>query len=190
MKEHIKNVVLVHGAFADGSGWDAVANILKKDGYKVSVVQHPRLPTRRTKSIRRRQSTPWTGRWFWWATVMAGPSSPKPAIIQTLRRLSILPHLRSMKVRAVRRSSNGLAASLQGVQAGQQRQLVDRAGPFRGRLRCGHSAGPGGVHGYLAGADLHRRVHPQGHVARLEDQAHLVHGGHLRPVDQSRYRSG
>ena len=41
MKEHIKNVVLVHGAFADGSGWKAVAKILKSDGYKVSVVQHP-----------------------------------------------------------------------------------------------------------------------------------------------------
>jgi len=41
MKEHIKNVVLVHGAFADGSGWEAVASILKNDGYMVSVVQHP-----------------------------------------------------------------------------------------------------------------------------------------------------
>ena len=40
-KASIKNVVLVHGAFADGSGWEAVANILKKDGYNVSVVQHP-----------------------------------------------------------------------------------------------------------------------------------------------------
>ena len=37
----IKNVVLVHGAFADGSGWEAIANILKKDGYNVAVVQHP-----------------------------------------------------------------------------------------------------------------------------------------------------
>jgi pimeloyl-ACP methyl ester carboxylesterase len=37
----IKNVVLVHGAFADGSGWEAVANILKNDGYKVSVAQPP-----------------------------------------------------------------------------------------------------------------------------------------------------
>jgi len=37
----IKNVVLVHGAFADGSGWEAVFNILKKDGYTVAVVQHP-----------------------------------------------------------------------------------------------------------------------------------------------------
>jgi pimeloyl-ACP methyl ester carboxylesterase len=41
MTKQIKNVVLVHGAFADGSGWEAVANILMKDGYKVSVVQHP-----------------------------------------------------------------------------------------------------------------------------------------------------
>src|SRR3984957_11704794 len=41
MKQQIKNVVLVHGAFADGSGWEPVANILKNDGYKVSVVQHP-----------------------------------------------------------------------------------------------------------------------------------------------------
>src|SRR6202022_2141430 len=41
VKEHIKNVVLVHGAFADGSGWEAVANILKNDGYKGSVAQPP-----------------------------------------------------------------------------------------------------------------------------------------------------
>jgi pimeloyl-ACP methyl ester carboxylesterase len=37
----IKNVVLVHGAFADGSGWEAVAKILMKDGYTVSVAQPP-----------------------------------------------------------------------------------------------------------------------------------------------------
>src|ERR1700753_2162902 len=38
---NIKNVVLVHGAFADGSGWMAVAKILENDGYKVSVAQPP-----------------------------------------------------------------------------------------------------------------------------------------------------
>src|SRR3984885_15137742 len=41
MTQQVKNVVLVHGAFADGSGWRAVAKILKADGYRVSVVQHP-----------------------------------------------------------------------------------------------------------------------------------------------------
>lgn len=36
-----KNVVLVHGALADGSGWRAVYDILTKKGYHVSVVQQP-----------------------------------------------------------------------------------------------------------------------------------------------------
>src|SRR4029077_17816782 len=41
VKQPIRNVVLVHGAFADGSGWKRVADILKNDGYKVSVAQPP-----------------------------------------------------------------------------------------------------------------------------------------------------
>jgi len=36
-------VVLVHGGFVDGSGWEDVHKILKKDGYNVSVVQNPTL---------------------------------------------------------------------------------------------------------------------------------------------------
>jgi len=37
----IKNVVLVHGGFVDGSGWRGVYDRLTQDGYRVSVVQHP-----------------------------------------------------------------------------------------------------------------------------------------------------
>ena len=37
----IKSVVLVHGAFADGSGWSLVAALLEHDGYTVFVVQEP-----------------------------------------------------------------------------------------------------------------------------------------------------
>ncbi|KUR74989.1 alpha/beta fold hydrolase [Novosphingobium sp. FSW06-99] len=37
----VRAIVLVHGAFADGSGWQPVAEILRKDGYTVSVVQEP-----------------------------------------------------------------------------------------------------------------------------------------------------
>lgn len=37
----VKNIVLVHGGFVDGSGWVGVYKILKKDGYSVSVVQNP-----------------------------------------------------------------------------------------------------------------------------------------------------
>jgi pimeloyl-ACP methyl ester carboxylesterase len=34
-------IVLVHGGFVDGAGWEGVYNILKKDGYNVSIVQNP-----------------------------------------------------------------------------------------------------------------------------------------------------
>lgn len=37
----VKNVVLVHGAFADGSGWRGVYDILKAKGFDVSIVQNP-----------------------------------------------------------------------------------------------------------------------------------------------------
>ncbi len=37
----ISNVVLVHGGFVDGSGWEGVYKILKKDGYAVGIVQNP-----------------------------------------------------------------------------------------------------------------------------------------------------
>jgi pimeloyl-ACP methyl ester carboxylesterase len=37
----VRNIVLVHGFFADGSGWKGVADILARDGFNVSVVQQP-----------------------------------------------------------------------------------------------------------------------------------------------------
>jgi pimeloyl-ACP methyl ester carboxylesterase len=41
-EEHgVRNIVLVHGAWADGSGWKGVYDILVKDGYSVSIVQEP-----------------------------------------------------------------------------------------------------------------------------------------------------
>ena len=39
--EPIKNIVLVHGAWVDGSGWKAVYDILSKEGFHVTAVQEP-----------------------------------------------------------------------------------------------------------------------------------------------------
>jgi pimeloyl-ACP methyl ester carboxylesterase len=39
--EGVKNVVLVHGGFVDGSGWQGVYDLLKTDGYNVAIVQNP-----------------------------------------------------------------------------------------------------------------------------------------------------
>lgn len=41
MKTSIKNIVLVHGAFADGSGWKALYQVLTQKGYNVTIVQNP-----------------------------------------------------------------------------------------------------------------------------------------------------
>lgn len=40
-QQAVKNIVIVHGAFADGSGWEAVYKILTKKGYHVTIVQNP-----------------------------------------------------------------------------------------------------------------------------------------------------
>ena len=40
-EDPVRNIVLVHGAWADGSGWKGVYDILVKDGYNVSIVQEP-----------------------------------------------------------------------------------------------------------------------------------------------------
>ena len=37
----VKSVVLVHGGFVDGSGWEGVYQRLRKDGYDVTIVQNP-----------------------------------------------------------------------------------------------------------------------------------------------------
>ena len=39
----VRNVVLVHGGFVDGSGWQGVHDALTADGYRVAIVQNPTL---------------------------------------------------------------------------------------------------------------------------------------------------
>ena len=39
----VRNVVLVHGGFVDGSGWQGVYESLSRDGFRVSIVQNPTL---------------------------------------------------------------------------------------------------------------------------------------------------
>ena len=41
MAQSTKNIVLVHGGFVDGSGWEGVYSLLKKDKYNVAIVQNP-----------------------------------------------------------------------------------------------------------------------------------------------------
>ncbi|HZW95728.1 MAG TPA: alpha/beta hydrolase [Candidatus Eremiobacteraceae bacterium] len=50
----MKNIVLVHGGFVDGAGWEGVYQILKKRGYNVSVVQNPTISLQDDVKVTRR----------------------------------------------------------------------------------------------------------------------------------------
>jgi len=50
----MKNIVLVHGGFVDGSGWEGVYSILKKDGYNVSIVQNPTISLKDDVAVTKR----------------------------------------------------------------------------------------------------------------------------------------
>lgn len=60
--DRVNNIVLVHGAFADGSGWQRVYTILKAQGYNVSVVGNPNTSleddVQATKRVLNRQEGP------------------------------------------------------------------------------------------------------------------------------------
>jgi pimeloyl-ACP methyl ester carboxylesterase len=49
-----RNVVLVHGGFVDGSGWEGVYHVLKEDGFNVSIVQNPTLSLTDDDAVTRR----------------------------------------------------------------------------------------------------------------------------------------
>lgn len=53
-KGPLPSVVLVHGSFVDGSGWEGVYRILRRDGYPVSVVQNPTISLADDVAVTRR----------------------------------------------------------------------------------------------------------------------------------------
>ena len=184
-KAAIKNVVLVHGAFADGSGWKAVAEILEKDGYTVSVAQPPETSYADDQKYTKAAidamggSVVLVGHSYGGSIITEAGNDPNVAALVYIAAFALDEGESCASI------EQALPQASKAFQAGHQRQLVDRTGAFCGRLRGGHSIVRVPLHGHSAGADLHRLVHPQGHEARLEEQAHMVHGGLRRPVDQS-----
>src|SRR4030095_3858789 len=81
----VKNIVLVHGAFADGSGWQKVYTILKSSGYNVSIVGNPNTGVEddvaATKRVLDRQKGPVTlvGHSYGGAIITIAGNSPNVA---------------------------------------------------------------------------------------------------------------
>jgi hypothetical protein len=101
----IKNVVLVHGAFADGSGWEAVAKILEKDGYTVSVAQPPETSYAEDIKYTKTAVDAMNGPVVIVGHSYGGSIITEAGTIRRFRHWFTSPPLPSMTVRAVRRSN-------------------------------------------------------------------------------------
>src|ERR1700682_6283630 len=64
--EGVKNVLLIHGGFVDGSGWQGVYDLLKKDGYNVAIVQNPTTSLADDVAVTKRTLAAWLRlpRWY------------------------------------------------------------------------------------------------------------------------------
>ena len=71
--EALPAVVLVHGGFVDGSGWEEVYRLLREDGYSVSVVQHPTITFVEMSPQHDASSSSRMAASSSWATRTAGP---------------------------------------------------------------------------------------------------------------------
>jgi len=89
----VKNVVLVHGGFVDGSGWQSVYKILTNKGYNVTVVQNPTITLEGDVAVTKRAIDAMNG-----PVILVGHSYGGAVISQagtdpTLSDLFISPHL-------------------------------------------------------------------------------------------------
>jgi hypothetical protein len=71
----VKNIVLVHGGFVDGSGWEGVYKTLKKDGYTVAIVQNPTISLADDVAVTKR--------------TIAAPNAPVPPILAAAGWISL-----------------------------------------------------------------------------------------------------
>jgi pimeloyl-ACP methyl ester carboxylesterase len=84
-KSMSRNVVLVHGGFVDGSGWEAVYRFLRRDGHTVSIVQNPTISlsddVRVTKNVIASQNGPviLVGHSYGGAVITEAGNDPKVA---------------------------------------------------------------------------------------------------------------
>jgi pimeloyl-ACP methyl ester carboxylesterase len=165
----IKNVVLVHGAFADGSGWDAVAKILEKDGYTVSVAQPPETSyaddQKYTKAAIDAMGGPvvLVGHSYGGSIISEAGNDPNVAALVYIAAFAL--------------------------DEGESCASIETAVPQASKAFKPDSNGNWWIEqDHFAAdfaADLHRRIHPQGNESGLEEQADMVHGGQFRPLDQS-----
>ncbi len=148
----IKNVVLVHGAFVDGSGWQPVYDILTKDGYHVTLVQEPLTSLEEDVAATRRVLDQQDG-----PTILVAHSYGGTVITEagTYPKVAALVFIAAHAPDVGEtEAGNGkkFPNSSQTADQDTGRLCISRSRQLPGRLRCRPAARAGRVHGALADA--------------------------------------
>jgi pimeloyl-ACP methyl ester carboxylesterase len=187
---HPRNVVLVHGGFVDGSGWQGVYNLLRADGFNVSVVQNP-TPSLEgdvafTRRVLDKQDSP---------TILVGHSNGGAVITEAGNHDKVTglvyiaafapDHGESVGSLIAGFPADGAAADL----AAAGRLPAPRPRPVRPVLRRRRLTRAHHLHGRRPGAVELRRPRRSDRSRRLAEQAELVPRLNRRPHDPPRPRS-
>ena len=150
----VKNILLVHGGFVDGSGWQGVYNVLKKDGYDVSIVQNPTTSLADDVAVTKRtlaaQNGPaiLVGHSYGGVVITEAGTDPKVA---GLVYIAAFAPDKGESVSTLIKNPRAWCAGAPDPAAGG-RLPVPRQGEVPRVVRWRREPGDGGVHGRLAGA--------------------------------------
>ena len=180
-----KNVVLVHGGFVDGSGWEGVYKILKKDGYTVSVVQNPTISladdVAATKRIIAAQNGPvvLVGHSYGGAVITEAGNDPKVAGLVYITAFA--PDKGESVSTLIKNPPPG--APVPPILPPQDGYLLLDKAKFPASFAGDVDKEKSRVHGRLPGPMGRGRAQRHDQRAGLEDQAELVPGCHRRQDD-------
>ena len=176
----LRNVVLVHGGFVDGSGWRGVYDSLSRDGFRVSIVQNPTLTlegdAQATRQIIDVQDGPvvLVGHSYGGAVITEAGTHPNVAALVYV--CAFAPD----KGESVGSLIAGFPADgpQPPILPPPERLSVPGKGQIPPIVRRGPARRPGRVHGRLAGPLGGGRARRSDHRSVLADQAQLVPGHH------------
>ena len=176
----VKNVVLIHGGFVDGSGWEGVYSTLKKKGYNVTIEQNPTISladdVALTKRIIAAQDGPVILVGHSYGGVSGHRSGERPQGRGARLYCSICPRQWRVSRNADQKSSAGGVRASNLAAAG--RVPLSRPVQVRGVIcrRC--ESRFGWVHGRFSGSVGRAGTQRNGGRTRVEVQAELVPGFH------------
>ena len=182
----IKNVVLVHGGFVDGSGWQGVYDLLKKDGYDVSIVQNPTISLADDVAVTKRalatQNGPviLVGHSYGGVVITEAGNDPKVA---GLVYIAAFAPDKGESVSALIKDPPPGAPCLRSCRL--RTAICFSIGQVSRLVRCRCERRRGGVHGGLAGAVGPRSAQRRRQRAGVEDEAKLVPRRHRRQDDSA-----